>query len=440
MKLFEVRDVARRRAKVEEEAADSSAGFLTRRQWVAGAAGAAIGGTALVAEAALRPSSVSAQTSNFVDLVSNQTVGGIKTFTQPPVVPEGALPQAAVAGLVADLAAKAPMIAPGTYAEVPTPGTAAVAVVVTGDQTAAGNMRWTGAHTYERPAATGPAQADGPIVTFGGARRVAIAQQGTTDQSPGAGIVEVTDGAGLTVGPGSRLQMTWYQYGATLRTTGPKAEVVELWLGDESTINGPNLSVRHNGGYKGAIIQARDAGDFAGVMLSFLTKLRPRVMVEVSPNLPPGTVLGIENGNTGGRIAFATNSGSGITDRVTFLNDGKVRIGPAAPNQLVGVSGPAVGIAIQDTNPGGRSWELLSGKLGVGQFSIFDRAAGHRFCIDTNGNVVARAGRFDGTVGGVATQHVASATPKGGVSGDIKIGSGKIWVNDAGTWKSVAIS
>lgn len=37
-------------------------------------------------------------------------------------------------------------------------------------------------------------------------------------------------------------------------------------------------------------------------------------------------------------------------------------------------------------------------------------------------------------------EHVAGATPTGGVSGDIKVGNGKVWVNDAGAWKSVAIS
>lgn len=38
------------------------------------------------------------------------------------------------------------------------------------------------------------------------------------------------------------------------------------------------------------------------------------------------------------------------------------------------------------------------------------------------------------------TEHVAAATPTGGASGDIKVGNSKIWVNDAGTWKSVAVA
>lgn len=41
---------------------------------------------------------------------------------------------------------------------------------------------------------------------------------------------------------------------------------------------------------------------------------------------------------------------------------------------------------------------------------------------------------------GVITDHVAGATPTGGTSGHISVGTGKLWANDAGTWKSVAIS
>jgi hypothetical protein len=40
----------------------------------------------------------------------------------------------------------------------------------------------------------------------------------------------------------------------------------------------------------------------------------------------------------------------------------------------------------------------------------------------------------------IGVQHYAAATPTGGVSGDIAVGNGKIWVNDAGTWKSAAIA
>jgi hypothetical protein len=106
MKMWLIK-VLGRRLKPNGVALDSTT-FPTRRQWFAGAAGAAIGGTALAAEAALRPTSALAQTANFVDTTSNQTVGGIKTFTQPPVVPAG------------------------TFALTQVPGTAMVAANVTG--------------------------------------------------------------------------------------------------------------------------------------------------------------------------------------------------------------------------------------------------------------------------------------------------------------------
>jgi hypothetical protein len=106
---------ARHPPKRAGEAVDRSPAFPTRRQWFAGAAGAALGGTALAADAALRPASSLAQTNIVVDLTSNQTIDGVKTFVKPPVVPADAFPQAAVDGLVDELAAKQTAISPGTY-------------------------------------------------------------------------------------------------------------------------------------------------------------------------------------------------------------------------------------------------------------------------------------------------------------------------------------
>jgi hypothetical protein len=53
--------------------------------------------------------------------------------------------------------------------------------------------------------------------------------------------------------------------------------------------------------------------------------------------------------------------------------------------------------------------------------------------------VLTVTGTLRNTVG-VGTQHVGAATPTGGASGDIRVGTGKIWVNDAGTWKSAAVA
>lgn len=40
----------------------------------------------------------------------------------------------------------------------------------------------------------------------------------------------------------------------------------------------------------------------------------------------------------------------------------------------------------------------------------------------------------------IGTKHIGAGTPSGGQSGDILVGNGRIWVNDAGTWKSVTVS
>lgn len=53
-------------------------------------------------------------------------------------------------------------------------------------------------------------------------------------------------------------------------------------------------------------------------------------------------------------------------------------------------------------------------------------------------NVLA-SGELVSTVA-LRTKHEGAATPTGGASGDIRVGNGKIWVNDAGTWKSVAVA
>lgn len=80
--------------------ADAPHPARTRRQLFLGAA---IGGTALVAEAALH-ATPSVAAPSVVDLTTNQTIGGVKTFTSPPVVPNASLPKSAIAGLVEDLA------------------------------------------------------------------------------------------------------------------------------------------------------------------------------------------------------------------------------------------------------------------------------------------------------------------------------------------------
>ena len=72
---------------------------------------------------------------------------------------------------------------------------------------------------------------------------------------------------------------------------------------------------------------------------------------------------------------------------------------------------------------------------------------GMRFYSDGYGTSVAEI-KVDSTDEGLAnffnrgirTKHWGGVTPSGGYSGEIQLANGKIWVNDAGTWKSVAVA
>lgn len=72
---------------------------------------------------------------------------------------------------------------------------------------------------------------------------------------------------------------------------------------------------------------------------------------------------------------------------------------------------------------------------------------GMRFYSDNFGTSVAEI-KVDSTDEGLAnffnrgirTKHWGATNPSGGYSGEIQLANGKIWVNDAGTWKSVAVA
>lgn len=52
---------------------------------------------------------------------------------------------------------------------------------------------------------------------------------------------------------------------------------------------------------------------------------------------------------------------------------------------------------------------------------------------------IDRDGLGDFSVGGLRTKHEGGATPTGGNSGEIRVGTDKVWIQDAGTWKSLAV-
>lgn len=85
----------------------------TRRQVLTLVTGGVVG-------AAARPMAADAQSLELVNTSTNQTINGIKTFTQAPVVPAGAFPRTAVVGLDPALASKAPR-GPAVYLSSLTP-------------------------------------------------------------------------------------------------------------------------------------------------------------------------------------------------------------------------------------------------------------------------------------------------------------------------------
>lgn len=71
-----------------------------------------------------------ADLASVVQVTTNQTIAGVKTFSSAPVVPAAAFPQSAVANLVTDMAGKQPTIPAGTYAGM---RTVRVTVPITGN-------------------------------------------------------------------------------------------------------------------------------------------------------------------------------------------------------------------------------------------------------------------------------------------------------------------
>jgi hypothetical protein len=47
-------------------------------------------------------------------------------------------------------------------------------------------------------------------------------------------------------------------------------------------------------------------------------------------------------------------------------------------------------------------------------------------------------GLVDAADAGLRTKHEAGATPTGGSSGEVRVGTDTVWFQDAGTWKAIA--
>jgi hypothetical protein len=167
------------------------------------------------------------------------------------------------------------------------------------------------------PAATDQ-QRDAATFSFGGTQLAAVGQQPTQNAPccvvPGSGLMEVDSGTGRSI------QLTHYTFGSTLLSSGPGSNVFEFWLGTPGT-GQPQLSVRGNGNSPGASVQARNVGDTNGFLLDYGDPLRPRLHLEDNGAVP-GAVLGIENPQTGGKIALATKTGGVMEDHVTLDDQG----------------------------------------------------------------------------------------------------------------------
>jgi hypothetical protein len=159
------------------------------------------------------------------------------------------------------------------------------------------------------------AQKNAATFSFGGHQRIALGQQAQQDMNPGSGIVEVASGDGRLA------QLTHYRYGTTLRSTGYLGNQLELWLGDAGQ---PNFSVRGNRSGVGALVQARNAADTAGLMLDFGQPLRPKLSLENNAAVP-NAQLAIENPQPNGSIVFATKLGGMIIDHVAIDNSGTLQ-------------------------------------------------------------------------------------------------------------------
>lgn len=138
------------------------------------------------------------------------------------------------------------------------------------------------------------------------------------------------------------------------------------------------------------------------------------------------------NGSVNAFYGVYTLLGGNVTD-VIYINN------PAQANSFYSVHTDAQGHTY--TN----AIKLAVASIGTGVWPVIthflDDAGGQAAGYFYNGSTGAGTQMMGGLVSAqtLRTQHLGAATPTGGASGDIKVGNGKIWVKDAGTWKSAAV-
>lgn len=157
--------------------------------------------------------------------------------------------------------------------------------------------------------------------------------------------------------------------------------------------------------------------------------------LSVSPSDTEAAMGGIgirANANTGKAFALI-DSADGVTEKFAIDNAGVMSATTTRaaagtfPRRVATFTDAAGGTQMGFTyeSDGAFAFRYLTGGVKIWQYS------GGRFQTSVMPD-------FSGT--GAQLPHIGAATPSGGQSGEIRVGNGKIWANDAGTWKSVAIA
>jgi hypothetical protein len=182
-----------------------------------------------------------------------------------------------------------------------------------------------------------------------------------------------------------------------------------------------------------------------------------------------GTAESGSNVGSDWRLIRLSDSGA-IIDNAIFVkrSTGQIGVGDiTSPSAKIDVTAGGTYHTVQSENSASGSVSLAcyAAKLANNANRVFDVRVGadtvSRFVVFGTGKMEWGAGGssardvnlyrngadilktddlLDASTAGIWTRHMGSTTPTGGNSGEVRVGNGKIWVNDAGTWKSVAVA
>lgn len=135
--------------------------------------------------------------------------------------------------------------------------------------------------------------------------------------------------------------------------------------------------------------------------------------------------------------AYVSALASGITSGAASLTLASATNAPVAPFRLAIQDGPI----LNPSNPRANHEIVLVGaRAGTSCTSVSRGQEGTAPVAHAVGSVVANVLTVEGLVqaaGDLRFPHVGAAIPTGGLSGQLRVADGKLWVNDTGTWKSI---